>query len=209
MRKRRRATQESSVAREILSYLSEHPQAQDSLEGVMQWWLLEREIRRWTVPVRSALASLVADGLVLERKVGSGRTLYSVNTQRLQEVRAIVGPPSLRVADREGSSQVERVTPDSHRRRPWRQEANDEMSMKITNKSRQGLVVPLNSGTAIHLAPGETCDPLDDFETAANAKIEKMSSSGLIALARVESESADGEDDDSAAAPTPRRRSKG
>lgn len=80
------------------------------------------------------------------------------------------------------------------------------MSTRITNKSRQSLAVPLNSGNAIHLAPGETCDPLDEVETAANAKIQKMSSLGLIALAH-------GDDDDSAGGGTgahaPRKRPRG
>ena len=203
MRKRRHATQGSSLAREILSYLAEHPQAQDSLEGVMQWWLLEREIRRWTVQVRAALAGLVADGLVLERQVGSGRMVYRINDQRLKDVQTFLGPARPKGTDRKGSGPVESVAPDSHPRRSWRQEANDEMSTRITNKSRQALVVPLNSGTAINLAPGETCDPLDEFETTANAKIEKMSSSGLIGLAHVG-------DDDSAGgeAHTPRKRAR-
>jgi hypothetical protein len=205
VRKRRRAAQGSSLAREILSYLSEHPQAQDSLEGVMQWWLLEREIRRWTVQVRSALAELVAEGLVLERTVESGRTLYRINSQKLNEVRSFLGPARPGVRERKGSGHIESVTPDDHSRRPRRREANDEMSTRITNKSRQALVVPLNSGTAIHLAPGETCDPVDEVETSANAKIEKMSGSGLIALTQVEDADSRGSE---AGAHAPRKRQR-
>jgi len=169
----------------------------------MQWWLLEREIRRWTVQVRAALDGLVADGLVLERQVDSGRMVYRINDQSLQDVRAFLGQARSKGTDHKGSGPVESVAPDSHARRSWRQEANDEMSTRITNKSRQALVVPLNSGTAINLAPGETCDPLDEFETTANAKIEKMSSSGLIGLTHVG-------DDDSAGGEshTPRKRAR-
>jgi hypothetical protein len=61
-----------------------------------------------------------------------------------------------------------------------------KMSTRITNTGRQTLAVPLNSGTAIHLAPGETSDALDAVETTANAKIEKMSSAGLISLEQAE-----------------------
>lgn len=117
MRKRLRAAKGSALAREILSYLAEHPQAQDSLEGVMQWWLLEREIRRWTVEVRNALATLVAEGLVRERIVRGGKTLYRINNQRLKEVRAFLGPKGPRVSDLEGSANVENLTPGPRPRR--------------------------------------------------------------------------------------------
>ena len=62
------------------------------------------------------------------------------------------------------------------------------MSVRITNTSRQALAVPLNSGNAVHLAPGETSDPIDEVETTGNPKIEKMSKSGLISVAYVEAD---------------------
>jgi len=30
--------------REILAYLADHPDAQDTLAGIFEWWLLERKI---------------------------------------------------------------------------------------------------------------------------------------------------------------------
>ena len=83
------------------------------------------------------------------------------------------------------------------------------MSTRITNKSRQSLVIPLNSGNAIHLAPGETYGPLDEVETTANAKIEKMSSSGLIALAHLdEDDPASAEAGAEGGGHSPRKRSR-
>lgn len=52
------------AARNILSYLQKNPDATDTLEGIMKWWLLN------TYPmheVREALAELIAVGLVVER----------------------------------------------------------------------------------------------------------------------------------------------
>jgi hypothetical protein len=81
------------------------------------------------------------------------------------------------------------------------------MSVTITNKSRQVLVIPLNSGSAVSLAPGETTAAIDEIETRANPKIEKMSNSGLIGLARGKERGAeDDESDDGVGGPPPTRK---
>jgi hypothetical protein len=79
-----------ATARAILAYLLEHPVAEDSLEGIAQWWMLERDIKRQTEEVRIALAVLVANGLVLERTVGSAGPSYRLNWEKFGELR----PPS-------------------------------------------------------------------------------------------------------------------
>jgi hypothetical protein len=51
-----------SFAIEIPGYLREHPEVQDTLEGVMLWWVSERAIKHWLPQVRASLALLVARG---------------------------------------------------------------------------------------------------------------------------------------------------
>jgi hypothetical protein len=64
------------------------------------------------------------------------------------------------------------------------------MPTHITNISKRLLIVPLNSGETLHLAPGETsADPLVDYELNGNEKIEKMVSNNLLALDPEASES--------------------
>lgn len=77
-----------ALAHEILAYMVEHPKAQDTFEGIVQWWLLERQIRNWTVKIRAALAVLVEEGLVLERAGRDGRARYSINRGKLPQIRA-------------------------------------------------------------------------------------------------------------------------
>jgi hypothetical protein len=60
----------SPVALQILNYLSTQQDAQDTLEGIAEWWVLEQRIRHVITEVKKALAELVANGVVLER---SGR----------------------------------------------------------------------------------------------------------------------------------------
>lgn len=54
------------------------------------------------------------------------------------------------------------------------------MPVTITNKAKQLLIVPFNSGASISLAPGESSDPVEDFEIENNEKVGKLGRSGLI-----------------------------
>ncbi len=80
----------SQIAVEILSYLDENPEAQDTLDGVIQWWLLERKIKYQITLVREALSELVRDGLVVEKESMDSQTRYQVNRQKREEIRTIL-----------------------------------------------------------------------------------------------------------------------
>ncbi|HVN25664.1 MAG TPA: hypothetical protein VMT71_16980 [Syntrophorhabdales bacterium] len=78
-------SKESQAAYEILAYLADHPFAQDSLNGIMDWWLTEKRFTRQVVS--NALVALVNDGLVLERKMQNLPTRYSINRDRMPEIK--------------------------------------------------------------------------------------------------------------------------
>jgi hypothetical protein len=80
--------EQSDIEQEILAYLVEHPRAQDTLEGIMQWWLLEQEIKRWMLQVQAALTELVAQGVVVESQGKYAQIRYRINRRRLSEIRA-------------------------------------------------------------------------------------------------------------------------
>ena len=75
---------------EILAYLVDHPNAQDTLEGIVEWWLLERAIKFQEAQVKKALAELVAKGLVIERKGRDSQTSYRINEQKYEEIKKLV-----------------------------------------------------------------------------------------------------------------------
>ena len=52
------------LADEILRYLLEHPEAQDTIDGIADWWLTERRVRQGIAEVEAALRHLVKRGLV-------------------------------------------------------------------------------------------------------------------------------------------------
>ena len=74
------------LAEEILRYLIDHPNAQDTLKGIVTWWLLERTIRHQTALVREVLEELVADGLVIKQQSTDSQTLYKINRRRRRKI---------------------------------------------------------------------------------------------------------------------------
>ena len=82
--------QTTEIAREILAYLADHPEAQDTLDGIIQWWLLERKIKYQTDIVRQALAELVAKEFLLECKARDEGIHYRMNQNRYDEMQAFL-----------------------------------------------------------------------------------------------------------------------
>ena len=76
----------SHIARAILDYLLEHPDAQDTLAGIAEWWLPEEKIKTRSAVVKEALDQLVAKSLVLERRGKDLQTRYRINVQRFEEI---------------------------------------------------------------------------------------------------------------------------
>ena len=82
-------TDKSQIGNEILAYLVENPKAQDTLEGIVEWWLLEREIKFETARVKEALSDLVAEGLILEKKGSNSQIHYRINQSKYKEIQAL------------------------------------------------------------------------------------------------------------------------
>lgn len=75
-----------SVALQILSYLSTHKDAQDTIEGIAEWWLLEQRVHHMIGEVKKALAELVAQRMVVERTGRDGRAHYRLNPRKQRRV---------------------------------------------------------------------------------------------------------------------------
>ena len=80
----------SEIAYDILVYLSEHPEAQDTLQGIVQWWLLEQEIKTRIRQVERALAGLVAERFVVERKGKDSQIHYRINRRKIGEIKSLL-----------------------------------------------------------------------------------------------------------------------
>jgi hypothetical protein len=82
-----RKSGQPAISSEILAYLLEHPQAQDTLEGIAQWWLMEQRIKQVISEVKSAIKELVQEGLVLEQEGADGQARYRINLEKKAQIR--------------------------------------------------------------------------------------------------------------------------
>jgi hypothetical protein len=80
----------AEVSRRILAYLTDNPDAQDTLPGIVEWWMLDQEIKAQTTVVKEGLADLVARELIIGRTGEDSQTHYRINYHKLKEVAWIV-----------------------------------------------------------------------------------------------------------------------
>ena len=65
------------VAQEIERYVSSHPHAADTLDGIVKWWLMRQRMEEGKMLVNAALEYLVKQDL-LKKSIGTnGTPIYS------------------------------------------------------------------------------------------------------------------------------------
>ena len=83
----------------ILAYLLDNPDAGDTFDGIVEWWLLTQNIKFETRTVSKAVASLVAEGLIVEQKGFDSRNVYRIKQtkesrerilSRLREIKTLL-----------------------------------------------------------------------------------------------------------------------
>lgn len=72
-----------SPAPEILDYLARHPDAQDTIEGILHWWVLDTCIRNWAPKITETVAQLVERGFLEQESSSDGHVFYRASTQYL------------------------------------------------------------------------------------------------------------------------------
>jgi len=61
---------------EVLAYLQAHPDAADSIDGIIDWWLPIQRFETARSAIEVALKQLVSQGLIDEIQCGAGKVLY-------------------------------------------------------------------------------------------------------------------------------------
>lgn len=83
-----RTHQEDHLTSAITLYLKAHPNAADSVEGIMQWWLPQQHRPVDVNELQSVLDHLVGSGMLARTPLLDGRMLYTsrVRDKRLKLV---------------------------------------------------------------------------------------------------------------------------
>lgn len=84
------APDQAQIRRDVLSYLIDNRDAQDTLEGIVEWWLLERKIKHESLEVKKAIDDLAARKMIIQRKTRDARTHYRVNHRKQKEILALL-----------------------------------------------------------------------------------------------------------------------
>jgi hypothetical protein len=79
-----------TVALKILRYLAQHPNAADTADGVLEWWLLKQSIFDEERVVEKALAGLVEQKLIFKVEAADSRKYYHLNAERIEESRTLI-----------------------------------------------------------------------------------------------------------------------
>jgi hypothetical protein len=83
-------TIENEIARDILAYLIDNPAAQDTLEGITEWWLLEQKIKNQRKIVQEALDELVERGLIITREIEHSGIVYKINEEKVKTIEELL-----------------------------------------------------------------------------------------------------------------------
>ena|SRR5215217_4970187 len=70
----------------ILHYVTEHPTAKDTIDGIEMWWLPKRIARESKETLQQRLNLLVTKGWLIERRSPQSQTIYSLNEDATAEI---------------------------------------------------------------------------------------------------------------------------
>ena len=66
------------VQASVLAYLHRHPEAADTLDGIVNWWLPSQRLDIARQRIEAALEALVAEGRLCRHALPGGTVLYAL-----------------------------------------------------------------------------------------------------------------------------------
>jgi hypothetical protein len=69
----------AEIERSVLAYLDRHPQAADTLRGIVNWWLPRQRYELGCRRIGHVLDRLVAEGTLHRDELPDGEVLYALN----------------------------------------------------------------------------------------------------------------------------------
>ncbi len=72
--------------REIIEYLRRHPDAADTADGILDWWMPVQREENAKVEIQQALSEFVERGLLEQVVLGNGNRLYRLTSGRNKNI---------------------------------------------------------------------------------------------------------------------------
>jgi hypothetical protein len=66
----------------ILTYLARNPTAEDTVDGILEWWLMNEEIRFRMQEVEAALVELTDRGIITQTIGEDSRARYRISPKK-------------------------------------------------------------------------------------------------------------------------------
>ncbi len=95
LKEARQAYTRQRVIRGILLYLIEHPDAKDTMKGILKWWMPRGYLERGGKQIQQALDYLVLKGWLTTcpKVLQKDLIIYGVNKERLEQIKAFLCGP--------------------------------------------------------------------------------------------------------------------
>ena len=77
-----------------MDYLVRHPDAQDTIDGILHWWVLDSCIRNWAPKIVETVAELVKLGFIEEQPSADGHVFYRISPGYLSQLQQRPPPVS-------------------------------------------------------------------------------------------------------------------
>ena len=92
LKERRQAYTRQRVIRGILLYLIEHPDAKDTMKGILKWWVPKGYLERGGKKIQQTLDYLVLQGWLTTcpKVLQKDLIIYGVNKGRLDKITAFL-----------------------------------------------------------------------------------------------------------------------
>jgi hypothetical protein len=75
---------------EILRYLIQHPDAKDTPEGILKWWISKSQAELDGKVVQEILDFLVSKEWLIKREITPSPKIYGLNKDRLKEIKVFL-----------------------------------------------------------------------------------------------------------------------
>jgi hypothetical protein len=80
----------AQLARVILRYCVAYPDAKDTVDGILKWWVQPDRVRVTEQDVRKGLEALAEARWLIKREITPDRTIYGLNKSQLEEIKTFL-----------------------------------------------------------------------------------------------------------------------